>query len=288
MTDVIETVGRSLVMHGPAADRAYLMALHPSDSSEIVDRLAQLASSRGYSAVFAKVPAREVSRFVSAGYHMEAVMLDFLPEGGSVCFMAQYFCAERRIERQPLLVRQVLEAAGTQQNAAAAPLPASFSVRMATEDDAAKIAACAKKGSHLPESVRTSVKKGATFFGIWNDERMVALSSAEIDPRSSSAELHDFVVLPDCREQGLVIHLLQQMEKYLLNLHIRSVFTVTRASSHRMNRIFSGNGYRFGGTITNCTRIDGRLESGNVWHKALPEDPNLAWRKCRSIPAPAA
>jgi len=45
-----------------------------------------------------------------------------------------------------------------------------------------------------------------------------------------------------------------------------------------MNITFSCNGYRYGGTLTNHTSIYGTLESANVWHKALPDDPKFAWR----------
>jgi len=49
----------------------------------IIDHLEQLACSRGYSKVYARIPAREAGRFVAAGYHLEAALPYFFQEGGS-------------------------------------------------------------------------------------------------------------------------------------------------------------------------------------------------------------
>lgn len=80
MSDTMETIGSSLVQHAPGSDGAYLVKLHSADASEIVDHLERLAISRGYSKVFAKVPARESARFVAAGYHLEAAISPITPK----------------------------------------------------------------------------------------------------------------------------------------------------------------------------------------------------------------
>lgn len=285
MSDAIETIGNSLVQHGPGNDRAYLMKLHPTDASDITDNLEELACSRGYSKVFAKVPAWEAGRFVAAGYHLEAAIPYFFPEGGSACFMAKYFSAGRKLERQPLLVREILIAADAQQRAAAMPLPASLTLRAAGEGDASEMAdlyrevfAAKPFAIHDPASIRAAMMASTIFFGVWEGDDLVALSSAEVDLASSSAEMTDFATLPEYSGHGLVLHLLQQMEENLLALGIRSVFTIARAYSFETNLTFAGNGYCFGGTLTNNINIYGNLESVNVWHKALPEDPRIAWK----------
>jgi len=285
MSETIETVGNSLIKHGPGHDRAYLMKLHPTDVCAIIDKLEELACSRGYSKIFAKVPAREAGRFVAAGYHLEAAIPYFFPEEDSACFMAKYFQADRKLERQPLLVREVLIAADAQQRAVAAPLPAGFALRATRVGDAAKMAELyrrvyASKGFalHDPASIRAAMKGGAIFFGVWKGESLVALSCAVTDLTSSAAEMAEFATLPDCRDQGLTLHLLQQMEENMLTLGIRSVFGIARAYSFDINATFARNGYRFGGTLTNNLVISGSLESVNVWHKTLPDDPGFAWR----------
>ena len=284
MRDAIETIGNSLVQHGPDDDQAYLMKLHPTDAPEITEHLEQLACSRGYSKVCARIPAGETGRFVAAGYHLEAAIPNFFPEGGTACFMAKYFSSDRKQERQPLLVREVLIAAEAQPRAAAKPLPPRFAVRLALEEDAAEMGALYREvfaarpsPVHDPAFIVAAMRKSSIFFGIWLGESIVALSCAEIDSASHSAELNHLATLAEYRGHGLGAHLLQQMEEHLWQLGIRSLFSVTRAYSFGINLTFASNGYRFGGTLTNNTSNYGSMESGNVWHKALAEDPKFAW-----------
>ena len=285
MSDAMETIGSSLVQHGPGHDRAYLMQLHPTDAPEIVEILERLACSRGYSKICAKVPAWEAGRFVAAGYHMEATIPYFYPEGGSACFMAKYFSAERKQERQPVLLRKILLAAKAQQRVAAPRLPAQFELRAAGAGDAAEMAAlyreiAAAQPSPLNDtaSVRAALEEGAVFYGVWQGGSMVALSGARIDLATSSAELTEFAILPKHRGHGLFLHLLQQVEEKLSTLGVRSVFCIARAYSFDANITLAGNGYGFGGTLTNNISSYGGMESANVWHKALQDDPKLAWK----------
>jgi len=285
MSDAIETIGNSLVQHGSGNDWAYLMKLHATDAPQITEQLDQLASSRGYSKLCAKVPGWEAGRFVAAGYHMEAAIPYFFPEGGSACFMAKYFDPDRKLERQPQLVQQILLAAATQQQAGAMPLPVGFSMRQAKTKDAEAIAALYREvfsarplTIHNPACIAAAIKEGTAFFGVWRERSLVALASVHSDPASSSAELSNFATLAGCRGKGIALHLLQQMEAQVLPLGIRSVFGTARAYSFSNNLSFARNGYRFGGTLTNNTTIYGKMESVNLWHKALPDDPRFAWK----------
>jgi beta-lysine N6-acetyltransferase len=279
MSDVIETIGGSLVQHGPGNDRVYLMKLHPDDAPGIVDRLDQLASSRGYSKIFAKVPAWGAGRFVAAGYEQEAAIPAFFPEGSAACFMGKYFTADRKVELHPELVREVLAAAGAKLSACRPTLPPSgFAARIARPEDTSAMAAVYRQvfatypfPIHDPGFLRSAMNDGTIFFGVWEGGRITALSSAEIDRSSRSAEMTDFATLPEYRGHGLALHLLQLMEEAMHARGIRSLYTIARAYSFGMNITFARNGYSFGGTLTNNTDISGNLESMNVWHKTLPD-----------------
>jgi len=277
MSDVIETMGRSIIQHGPANDRVYLMKLHTDDVPNIVDRLDRLAASGNYSKIFAKVPAWAAGRFVIAGHELEAAIPAFYPEGSAACFLGKYFTNDRRRERQPGLVQEVLAAAGEEVSTCRpASLPADFSVRKATESDLAGMAAVYREvfatypfPIQEPDFLRAAMNDGTVFFGVWKGERIAALSSAEIDAASQSAEMTDFATLPEFRGHGLALHLLQLMEEVVRSRGIRSLYTIARSYSYGMNITFARNGYSYGGTLTNNTDIFGTLESMNVWHKCV-------------------
>lgn len=278
MSDVIETMGSSIIQHGPINDRVYLMKLHPDDSLQIVGKLDQLASTRGYSKIFAKVSRWNIDRFVAAGYETEASIPAFFPDGAAVCFMGKYLTDARRTEFSPHIAQEVLSVSRAQGTIRPlVPLPSGCTARVAKEDDTAEMAAVYREvfatypfPIHDPEFLQVAMRSGTVYFGVWKEGRIIALSSAEIDISSRSVEMTDFATLPEHRGHGLALNLLQQMEETVHSRGIRSLFTIARAYSFGMNITFARDGYRFGGTLTNNTNISGSLESMNVWHKVLP------------------
>lgn len=277
MSDVIETMRNSIIQHGPANDRVYLMKLHPDDSPDIVAQLDELASSRGYSKIFAKVPRWNVDRFVAAGYEPEAAIPGFFPDGDAACFMGKYITETRKVESRPQLVTDILATAKAQEPVLSlAPLHGDFVVRIAREEDTDEMAAVYREVFATypfpiqdPGFLRSAMSGSTVFFGVWKGDKIVALSSAEIDKSSLSAEMTDFATLPEYRSNGLALHLLQQMEGVMKSRGLRSLYTIARSYSFGMNITFARNGYRFGGTLTNNTNIFGGLESMNVWFKGL-------------------
>jgi len=284
MSDETETIGNSLVRHGPGDELAYLMKLHPADAPEIIRNLEQLAFARGYSKVSAKVPAREARQFVAAGYHLEATIPCYFQQKDSACFMSKFLSEERKKERQPLLVREVLVAADAQQRAGMEPLPTGFALREAAKAEAGQMAlfyrelfTTKKLALHDPDYFTREMQRNSIFLGVWKEQRLVALCGALVDHGAFSAEMAGLAVLPECKGDGLELHLLQQVEKRVLASGIGSAYALVRACSLGDNVTFARNGYRFGGTLTNNSNIHGRLESANVWYKGLPDDPQVAW-----------
>lgn len=275
MHDSLESIGRSLCHHGPHNDRAYLMKLHEEDSGEIVSSLDLLATSRGYSKIFAKVPAWARERFHVGGYAEEARIPGFYPGGEDLCFMGKYFTESRAREQESQLVSEVLAVAGTSAVVSTpTPLPSVFAFRTAREEDGEEMAKIYREvfvsypfPIHDPAFLRAAMNDATLFFGIWNGSTIAALSSAEMDACSASAEMTDFATPPAFRGNGFALHLLREMEEAVRGRGIRSLFTIARAYSFGMNITFARNGYSFGGTLTNNTNISGRLESMNVWYK---------------------
>ncbi len=277
MSDTVVTIGRSVIQHGPANDRVYLMKLHPEEAPDFVGYLDRLAISRNYSKVFAKVPRWSMVRFIAAGYELEASIPAFFPDGSAACFMGKYFSDTRRKEPQPELVQDVLATAKVQEPVCRpVALPPGFSARVAREGDAGEMATVYREvfatypfPIHDPGFLQSAMDGSTIFFGAWKGDKIAALSSAEMDLSTNSVEMTDFATLPEHRSHGIALHLLQQMEQAVLSRGIRSLFTIARAYSFGMNITFARNGYRYGGTLTNNTNISGSLESMNVWYKEL-------------------
>ncbi|MBG0775187.1 MAG: putative beta-lysine N-acetyltransferase [Desulfovibrionaceae bacterium] len=77
--DRITRVGDSLLQHGPANDRVYLMRLNPPEAGRVIRAIRDLARERGYSKLFAKVPESVLDEFLDAGYEVEARVPGMFP-----------------------------------------------------------------------------------------------------------------------------------------------------------------------------------------------------------------
>jgi putative beta-lysine N-acetyltransferase len=277
MTDQMATFGNSKIQHGKHSNRAYLMSLAPDDLPGIVDYLDRLAITRGYSKIFAKIPAAAKKSFIRNGYESEAAIPDFFRGEGKALFMGKYFSPERMQEKNPEIVEQTLELAHDKPPLAGAPtLEPHLNCRQMQPEDTPEMAELYRQvfasypfpihnTAYLQQTMQTNV----IYFGIWEEDALIALASAEIDSSGENAEMTDFATRSDCRGRGLANYLLAQAEATAENLGIKTAYTIARAYSPGMNITFARNGYTFSGTLTHNTQISGKLESMNVWYKAL-------------------
>ncbi len=275
MSDQIVELAGSLVHHGPANDRAYLLKLG-GDPSAVAERLEELARQRGYSKIIAKVPEGAGDCFAEAGFRPEGSVPRYYRGEEDVVFMAKYLCPDRRRAQHPETVAQVLAAA---RKRPAEPAPMDTPCRKATAQDAEAMAALYRRvfdsypfPIHDPAYLRQTMEENVVYFGIWKGGAPIALASAEIDPGARSAEMTDFATDPQHRGGGLATALLAAMEREMRLRRIPTVYTIARAVSFGMNLTFAKRGYRYGGTLTQNTQISGSLECMNIWYKHLEAD----------------
>lgn len=277
MNDVITRMGDSVVHHGAANDRAYLMKLVGAEPSRAAADLETLARREDYSKIVAKVPASAREDFEGVGYRSEAAVPGFFGGNEEVHFMVKYLDPQRsRSEEQETIV-QVLEAArGKKPVEGEETIDGRYRWRIPGPEDTPAMAEVYRQvfatypfPIHDPAYLRQTMADNVVYFGIWDGDRLIALSSAEMCTASKSVEMTDFATLPECRGGGFATFLLQQMEAEMCRRGVLTAYTIARAVSFGMNITFAKLGYRFGGTLTNNTNISGSLESMNVWYKPL-------------------
>ncbi|MFO7982069.1 MAG: putative beta-lysine N-acetyltransferase [Desulfuromonadales bacterium] len=277
MSDRIEKFGSSTIQHGTDNDRVYLMKLSPADLPGIVESLERFAALAGYGKIFAKVPGNHKEPFIKGGYQVEATIPGFYGGSEDAVFLGRYLKKERAEEKKPDLVMDVLKAAADKAGSHdKAPLPDNMVCRKATAADAGEMAEVYREvfasypfPIHDPAYLRQTMEENVAYFGIWEDDRLIAISSAEMDREGQNAEMTDFATLPECRGRGLAHHLLHIMEEKMPDYGIKTLYTIARAYSHGMNITFAKCGYTFCGTLTHNTQIFGDLESMNIWYKNL-------------------
>ena len=122
---------------------------------------------------------------------------------------------------------------------------------------------------HDPSYLRDTMAENIRYFGLWEGDKPVALSSAEMDIPARAVEMTDFATLPAARGAGCAQVLLRRMEDAMRERGKPIGYTIARAVSYGMNIVFARAGYAFTGTLVNNTGIAGQLESMNIWWKRL-------------------
>ncbi len=120
-----------------------------------------------------------------------------------------------------------------------------------------------------PDYILETMHEGSVYFSIRDGDRIVSLSSAEIDESNKNVEMTDFATLPEYRGRGHASFLLSAMDREMQRRGLRTAYTIARARSYGMNITFAKNGYDFQGTMLNNTNIAGSIESMNVWSRSL-------------------
>lgn len=277
-TDALEKLGKSQIQHGPHSSRIYLMHAHKDDLSGLPDRLDRLAQKKGYGKIFCKVPAEGAEPFLVAGYTIEALIPRFDPSGETVLFLSKFPDPARRdISDEP--VQEVLQAAlAKRQGPVMFPPPPGVEMRTLTPEDATAAAELYQIvfetypfPIHDSGYIRETMLSHVVYMGLFEEGRLVALASAETDPKARNAEMTDFATHPDALGKGYASVLLQGIEGVMREVDYPLAYTIARATSFGMNITFARLGYAFSGTLRKNTQISGKLESMNIWHRRLED-----------------
>jgi len=156
-----------------------------------------------------------------------------------------------------------------------------FTIRQLTEKDAEPIIKSYEEkfvcypfpiydSSYIIDTMRDNVQ----YFGVEEDGKLAAVSSAEIDFKGANAEVTDFATPMDYQVNGLVSFLLAEMEETMKKLGITTLYIIARLKSPAMTKTFFKADYTFTGTLVNNTNIAGTLESMNVYYKHISNDSN--------------
>lgn len=275
--DVIETLGQSTIQHGKYNNRIYLMKVDPDDAPSLPQTLNQMAEARGYSKIFAKVPERCAAPFLDNGFHCEASIPWLLEGRETVVLLSRFLDNDRKESRTADQNEAVLAACRAKEEDAFSPArPDGAQFLQCTPGNADTMAKLYGQVFPTypfpiddPNYLTQTMASHVVYFGVWMEERLVALSSAEMDTEGLSVEMTDFATLPEYRGRGLATCLLELMEAEMLYFGILTAYTIARAPSFGMNIPFARRGYEFGGRLINNTNIGGQFEDMNVWHKPL-------------------
>jgi lysine 2,3-aminomutase len=276
MEDKIEKIGNSTIQHGKSNNRIYLLKLDMSDMPGLVGELDNLARKEGYTKIFTKIQADALPEFILKGYSVEAYVPKFY-NGDSDCVMASKFLLKSRKnppEEQLQTLSGLLKPAGKSKSPGKL---SEFEMRKLNEADALPVTQVFKRvfetypfPVHDPAYIVETMRNNhARYFGVWDGDKLIGISTAETDFGNENAEMTDFAVLPEYRGKKLALHLLEFMEQEIKKAGIKTAYTIARLAEPGMNKTFMNAGYKYSGTLINNTNIAGNIESMNIFYKHL-------------------
>ena len=269
------------VFLSPLNQRIQVLEYEARDTETMVASLGSGARRAGFGKVFLKAPIHERGGFEAAGMCAEATISGYF--AGQPAVVMSLFLDEARQE-QPAADEQeeILRAIRSRPADPSVPaLPEGYRMLPARPDDADELAALY---GHVfasypfpitdPEYLVATMEDNVVYRIVRDgDGAVVAAASAETDPEHRNAEMTDFATLPDQRGLGLAQHILDALEGDMAERGIPNLYTIARARSAGMNRVFYNRGYAWTGTLVNNCHIAGRFEDMHVWCRSPDADP---------------
>ena len=278
MHDKIEKLGNTTIHHGKNNNRIYVMKFSLDDVPEIITKLEELAKEKGYTKIFAKIQAGELPHFLSNGYITEAFIPRFY-NNKTDCIMVSRFFDKKRLKVPDEKLKSFYELLSNTKKSRRLVYKHAmkFLFRRLGTDDVEPITEIFRQvfstypfPIHDPDYVRKTMLSGdVQYFGIWEDKKLIGVSTAEIDLTNKNVEMTDFAVLPEYRGQNLAFRLLVNMEQKMKIAGIKTGYTIARLNEPGMNKTFLKSGYKYTGTLINNTNIGGSIESMNIFYKHL-------------------
>lgn len=276
--DSIVKVGKSIIQHGKYNDRIYLMKLDQGDLPSLLDKIDTLAEQNCYSKIFAKAPSSCRKLFCGYNYLCEVVIQQYYGKEDAL-FMSKFLSDARSVNTQHEIHEDVLKTALSKEEEQLSSLSPEYTIRICDKNDVEQMADVYKKTFKTypfpiqdPNYLLKVMEENIVFFGVFNEDKPLAVSSAEMDIENSGVEMTDFATLREFRGNGFSSHLLAQMDKEMKKRGIRTAYTIARAKSYGMNTVFAKSGYTYCGMLVNNTNISGNIESMNIWSKKLEID----------------
>lgn len=263
---LLSTANRRIQVTGYSGERLVNLARH----------LIEEARARGFDKVFFKARASDSEALAAGGMEREAT-IDGYYNGEDAAVMAAFVYQERRV--RPHLEEEEHDLAAVQETDERPPrfLPSSYSTRTANDSDAEQLAKLYREvfasypyPIHDPDYLRATMDSHIVYRLVFDGNKaLVAAASAETAPELANAEMTDFATLPSQRGLGLAQRLLADLEADMAERAITNLYTIARARSFGMNRVFRSQGYRFTGTLVNNCHISGEFEDMHVWCKQI-------------------
>lgn len=259
--------------------RLKVLDYEASDYRALATRLSWLAKENQFDKIFLKARKVDWQRFLGLGYVLEGI-LKYCFRGEDAFVMSKFGTAERMASAQLFKENEIIESLMRGAQAyQPPPLPEGYSMVVAGEKQIPQLVALYRRVFRTypsplthPDYIQQTMARNIVYRAVLNRQgNVVSAASAEMDLKHSNAELTDCATQKSERGKGLMYQLLLALEEDLRQRGVITGYTLARAPSVGMNRVFYRLGYEYTGRLVNNCDIYGQYEDMNIWVKPLVE-----------------
>lgn len=275
----IEGVGHDVrIFFDYYSKRLKVLDYEATDYAAMTHRLEWLAEANDFDKVFLKASKDDWQIFLTFGYVLEGILKYYF--NGEDAYVMSKFRSVGRINSPHLIEESDLieTLMRDDREYVAPPLPENYTLTLATRDHIPGLVALYRRVFETypsplthPDYILQTMERNVVYRVIMNGEGdIVSAASAEIDEKHKNAEMTDCATNTSERGKGLMFHILHHLEDDLRERGVTTAYTLARAQSKGMNRVFYRLGYEFSGRLVNNCDIYGEYEDMNIWVKRLP------------------
>jgi beta-lysine N6-acetyltransferase len=118
-----------------------------------------------------------------------------------------------------------------------------------------------------PQYFRSLMNSNCIFAGAVHRGQLVSVAAAYLDPRLGRCEITDCATLKGFQGYSLTEKLLLILAKEVNKRGQYTLYSLVRAQSMAMNRVFSKLGYQYQGRLIKNSRFAGSFQDMNLWMK---------------------
>jgi len=242
----------------------------------MLKRLSYLAEANNFDKIFLKCSKNDFQEFLAHGYMMEGVLKYYF--SGDDAYILSRFASMERIRSEHLLNEsKLIENLIFKENQTEIkPLPNGIEIIKTGKEHIPELITIYRSVFETypspltsPDYIKATMNRGVIYRIARENEIAIAAASADIDLKHSNAEMTDCATTPASQGKGVMQHLLLSLENELREKNIKTAYTLARAMSSGMNRVFYKLNYEYCGRLINNCDIFGSFEDLNMWSKLL-------------------
>lgn len=282
MPDIIEKISNSTIQHGKFNNRIYVMEYDEKDHIEFINSIEKISETNHYSKIFTKIPSSALPSFLVSGFQIEAYIPYFFNGNSHGFFVSKFYSDRRKVLNlnDYIVFEGVINKYNnkiTVSNIINNNIEKNRTIKLLDTSHSKNISKLLSTvfpvypfPVHEPAYIKKTMGENIKYFGYFENNKLLAVSSCEMYLSKDNAEMTDFAVLPELRGKGIANSLLSFMEDYCKNnTNIKTLYTIARLNEPGINALFLKNNYCYCGTLINNTKIYKSIESMNVYYKFI-------------------